>query len=285
VLRDRTDLRSDLFALGVIMYFLATGERPFGEPQSAGEWKRRLWRDPFPPRRWKEDIPPWLQEIIMRCLEVDPNARYASAAQLAFALQHPEQVALTERATRTARDGFLAVALRHYRATGLRSVRRKSVSGILSGAPIIMVAVDLATGSEALAEALRVAVRRIFVTEPSARVACVNVLKLSRLAPDVFETEEGRNLHLQCLIELKDWARTLHIEEGRLTYHVFESSDPAAAIVDYARNNHVDHIVVGARANSALRRYLGSVSSHVVAEAPCTVTVVRTSDAPAAAEA
>ncbi|HST95070.1 MAG TPA: universal stress protein, partial [Microvirga sp.] len=42
------------------------------------------------------------------------------------------------------------------------------------------------------------------------------------------------------------------------------------------RHNNVDHIVIGARASSALRRYLGSVSSQVVAEAPCSVTVVRT---------
>ena len=275
VLRDRSDPRSDIFALGVILYFLATGERPFGEPQRASEWRRRLWRDPFPPRRWQPDIPPWLQEIVLRCLEVDPDARYASAAQLAFDLQHPDQVALTARASRTSRDGFWTVVRRHYRASGTRSPRRKSVSGLLSRAPIIMAAVDLSAGSEALAEALRVAVRRVFATEPSARLACVNVLKVSRIVPDTFEDVSGRNPHLQRLIELKHWARELQIDEGRLTYHVFESPDPAAAIVDYARNNHVDHIVIGARANSALRRYLGSVSSRVVAEAPCTVTVVR----------
>src|SRR5262249_56035182 len=57
--------------------------------------------------------------------------------------------------------------------------------------------------------------------------------------------------------------------------HVLEAANPAVALLDYARNNNVDHIVVGARASSALRRYLGSVSAQVVAEAPCSVTVVR----------
>ena len=57
---------------------------------------------------------------------------------------------------------------------------------------------------------------------------------------------------------------------------MWEAPDPAAAPVYYARHNNVDHIVIGARASSALRRYLGSVSSRVVAEAPCSVTVVRT---------
>jgi protein-serine/threonine kinase len=45
--------------------------------------------------------------------------------------------------------------------------------------------------------------------------------------------------------------------------------------VDFAERNQVDHIVMGARGNSALRRYLGSVSSQVVAQTDCTVTVVR----------
>jgi nucleotide-binding universal stress UspA family protein len=56
---------------------------------------------------------------------------------------------------------------------------------------------------------------------------------------------------------------------------VLESTDPAGQLIDYARHNRVDHIVIGARGSSMVRRYLGSVSARVVAEAPCTVTVVR----------
>ena len=55
----------------------------------------------------------------------------------------------------------------------------------------------------------------------------------------------------------------------------------AGALADYARANRVDQIVIGARGSSSVRRFLGSVSSRVVAEAACTVTVVR---APAQAE-
>ena len=54
-----------------------------------------------------------------------------------------------------------------------------------------------------------------------------------------------------------------------------EAVDAAGSLIDFARTNRADHIVLGARASSALRRYLGSVSAQVVAEAPCTVTVVR----------
>jgi nucleotide-binding universal stress UspA family protein len=275
VLRDRTDPRSDIFALGVIMYFLATDERPFGEPQHAAEWRRRLWRDPFPPRSWNAQVPPWLQEVILRCLEVDPDRRYATAAQLAFDLQHPNEVTLTRRAERLHRDGFLTVLLRRLRASRAPApVRRKSVSGMLAGAPIVVAAVDL-DGDTRSADALRDAVRRVLVTDPSARLACVHVLKAARLTIDAWEDAQGRNLHLQRMIELKHWARALPIDPTRITYHVLEGSDPGAALVDYARNNEIDHLLLGARGATPLRRYLGSTSTHVVAQAPCTVTVVR----------
>jgi nucleotide-binding universal stress UspA family protein len=284
VLRDRTDPRSDIFALGVIMYFLATGERPFGEPQRAAEWRRRLWRDPFPPRSWNPQVPPWLQEIILRCLEVDPDRRYATAAQLAFDLQHPNEVALTRRAERLHRDGFLTVLLRRLRASRAPSPpRRKSVSGMLAGAPIVVAAVDLDSGAP-LADALRDAVRRVLVTDPSARLACVHVRKTAGLAIDPWEDAQGRNLHLQRMIELKHWACALPIDPTRITYHVLEGSDPGAALVEYARNNQIDHLLLGARGQTPLRRYLGSTSTHVVAQAPCTVTIVRAHRTAAIAE-
>jgi nucleotide-binding universal stress UspA family protein len=70
-------------------------------------------------------------------------------------------------------------------------------------------------------------------------------------------------------------ARPLGLPPERATGHVLENPDIAAALLDFARANGVGHIIMGARSSSALRRYLGSVSARVVAEAPCTVTVVR----------
>src|SRR6202022_431255 len=99
--------------------------------------------------------------------------------------------------------------------------------------------------------------------------------KLKRIALDDLDDGPGGSPRLERLVELKHWVRPLNLPEERVTFHVFEAVDPASALVDYARVNQVDHIVVGARGSSGLRRFLGSVSSRVVAEAPSTVTVVR----------
>jgi nucleotide-binding universal stress UspA family protein len=80
---------------------------------------------------------------------------------------------------------------------------------------------------------------------------------------------------VQRLVELKEWARTLDLPADRVSFHVLDAADPAAALIDFARANHVDHIVISARGSSAWWRHLGSVSARVAAEAPCTVTVVR----------
>jgi eukaryotic-like serine/threonine-protein kinase len=138
-----------------------------------------------------------------------------------------------------------------------------------------MAAVDLTTGTEELSDALVVAVRRVLATEPAARLACVNVLRSARIGLDPLADDQGRNPHLQRLVELKHWARSLPVPAERITFHVLEAADAAAALIDYARNNRIDHIVIGARGSSPLRRFLGSVSAKVVAEAACTVTVVR----------
>jgi nucleotide-binding universal stress UspA family protein len=78
------------------------------------------------------------------------------------------------------------------------------------------------------------------------------------------------------LVDLQNWARPLGSEAGRVTHHVLEAPDPGAAILEFVNANHVDHVVIGSRGSSTLRRYLGSVSSQVVAQATCTVTVVKT---------
>lgn len=275
VLHIRNDPRSDLFALGVLLYHLATGVRPHGFPTTVRGLRRRLYHDVVPPRTLNPAVPPWLQEIILRCLEVNPDQRHETAAQLAFELQNPDQVRLTARAGKRARDGLFKRMGRWWRTLGMEPAPRQSAARQLARAPIVVVAIDLERGSEALAEALRIAAQRILQTGPGARLACVAVQKTNRIAMDEFVDKQGRNIHVKYLVGLKHWARPLGIAAEKITYHVLEAPDPAAAIVGYAMVNDADHIVIGSRGSSTLRRYLGSVSSQVVAQAGCTVTVVK----------
>lgn len=271
----RNDPRSDLFALGALLYHLCTGKRALGNPGSLRGLRRRLFRDAVPPRALNPQVPPWLQEVIMRCLEVDPAKRYDTAAQLAFDLNNPQQVTLTARAAKTRRDGMTTVARRWLRSIGTEALPQQSAGGQLSQSPIVVAAIDLAQGSEALSELLRMTAHRIVQTAPGARLACVTVQKTNRIAIDVTVDKQGQNVHVKLLVGLKHWARHLQLPADKITFHVLEAPDPAAAIVDYARSNDVDHIVIGSRGSSSLRRYLGSVSSQVVAQADCTVTVVK----------
>jgi nucleotide-binding universal stress UspA family protein len=277
VMGVRSEPRSDLFALGAMLYFFTTGERPFGDPQRLNGLKRRIWRDPQPPRRLRKDCPDWLQEVILRCLEVQPERRHPTAAQLAFDLRHPGQVALTARARREKRDGWARTIQRRFHPDHQPRFARQRVEMEDAGAaaPIVIAAVDLAETDAALQAAVRGTVGRILATLPEARLACLNVLRQNRIALDMTLDEQGNNKHLQRLVELKHWAAPLGLPEGRATFHVLEAVNPASAILDHARANRVDHIVMGARAQSLKRRVLGSVSAEVAAEAPCSVTVVR----------
>jgi eukaryotic-like serine/threonine-protein kinase len=271
----RDDPRSDLFSLGVLLYFFTTGERPFGESETLRGMRRRLWRDPYPPRKLRPDYPPWLQEIVLRCLEIEPVWRHPTASQLAFELAHRDQVKLTARSERLKRDPLSTVLRRRFNRELTHPKARSDLATQLASGPIVAVALDLVEGSDALNEALRVTSERILATLPSARLACLNVLKLGRITIDRTLDEDGKNKHVDRLVTLRHWAQPLKLDENRLSVHVLEAIDPAAAILEFAAVNHVDHIVIGARQNSLARALLGSVSAKVAAEAPCTVTVVR----------
>jgi len=277
----RRDPRSDLFALGVMLYHFTTGARPFGAPDTVRGLRRRLYTDPVPPRALRPDCPPWLQEVILCCLEVDRDKRWQTGTEVATALRHPEGVHLTPRAERTASQGRLA-RLRRWAARRNAAPAAPPAASVMTQAmkgALIVAALDIDHASPALLEQLRETVRRIVAAEPGARLACIGVMKVGGLGVDEFVDDAGRPTHVKQLVRMRHWAAPigadLQLDERRLTVHVLEGPDAAAAIIDFAERGEAEHIVMGARGNSALRRYLGSVSSQVVAQSPCTVTVVR----------
>ena len=272
---QRGDPRSDIFALGVILYRLATGQLPFGAPESLAGMRRRLYLDPPPPRARRANIPEWLQEVILRCLAVRAENRYASAAQVADDLAHPEQIAITERGRRTRGTSWRTLLRRAWQAHFSAVALLPAPTRHLAHTPHVLAAIDTDPAHQALAQVQRDAVHRLIAGDAHWRLTCATVIDTSQATGGEDLPDLARTQHTQCLMELHHWARKLALPPERLRFVVLPGSDAASSLIDYARAHHVDHLVIGARGSSALRRFLGSVSSRVAAEAPCSVTVVR----------
>ena len=274
VLGVRTDPASDIFALGCILYQLASGEEPFGWPQTTAGMRRRLFQRPEPLRSLNADVPRWLEQIIEKCMEVDRARRYTDAGQVVHDLRNPDQVKLVERKGEA--KGLAARLRKLFRKNDARielAIRKSADMG--DGPPVVLAAVDLSHGLDELARQIRTETGIVLGARMDSRLACVTVLK-TEIIGDSKETDaDGRSHYVNLLVALKDWAHPLHLAEGRVSFHVLEAVSPAEAILDFAERNHAGHIVLGARASSALRRHLGSVSTKVVAEAKCSVSVVR----------
>lgn len=271
----RGDPRSDVFAIGVMLYELATRELPFGNPQTRGGLRQRLWMDPVPPRALRPDLPEWLQEVILHCLQGEAGRRYASAAHLALDLSDPSQIAVTALGRRMQATGFWAHLGRWLRAAGKDYQPSALPSRQIDAAPIVLVALPYRDVSDATLYSLRRAVARLLGTTPGARLACVTVIDPAEAAGHDSRTSET-TVHRRYLGMLRQWAQPLNLDSRTLSFHVIESGDVAQALLRYAQGNQVGVIVMGAATHGLhVQRLLATVPIKVAMAAPCTVILVK----------
>ncbi len=280
VLRTRSDPRSDLFALGVMLYEMTTGKLPFGVPRSMAGLRDRLWLDPVPPRVRTDDLPPWLQEIILRCLEPVAANRYQSAAHVAFDLRNPSQVMLTGRASKSRQSGLFAQAVRWWRARSVAPARHRLPRVLVNRAPVILAAVDTAHPDDERHPALRRAIAQLLTLSAEFRLICVSIIGGGPGAESQSVVYGMVSPQVDHMVRLRHWVESLQLPAQRLSLHVLEAANPADALVDFARQNHVDLIVVGAPGpDQEAMAWWRSVASGVTANAHCSVHVVRVPEA------
>jgi nucleotide-binding universal stress UspA family protein len=275
VVGTRGDPRSDVFALGVMLYELLTGELPFGNPQTDGGMRQRLWMRPKPPMALRADTPAWLQEVVLRCLLPQAEERYPSAAHLAFDLRHPDQVRLTELSRITAGWGFWKTLRRWIKAAGME-YRPSALPAQLQveRVPIVMVALPHTDVSEDIVYSMRLQTERALGNMPGARLAVVTVVSGSDMAASGAASETGQQL--AHLVRLQKWAEPLGMAGHQASFHVLEAGDVADALLRYAQSNEVSMIIMGAATHGLqMQRWVATVPIKVAMQAPCTVMLVK----------
>jgi eukaryotic-like serine/threonine-protein kinase len=106
------DRRSDVFALGIVLHECLTGDRLF-QGNSAADTIRRIWSvEPSDPSRGRDDVPPEVGSIVLRCLEKDRERRYDSAGEVAEALRR----VLRERGDTVDETDVEAMLAEHFHA-------------------------------------------------------------------------------------------------------------------------------------------------------------------------
>ncbi len=259
----RGDPRSDIFALGAILYQLLTHELPYGLPDSEAALRRRLWQAPPPPRRWRPEIPAWLQEVLLRCLAPEPVQRYPTAAHLAFDLRHPQQVRVTARGEVLHAAPVWTQWRRWWRAQRLLhqlpALRPARVPGEV---PIVLLAVPQEDTPADTLQALRRAALRALGTRPGARLACVTVLAPAARGDSLVQRRQ--------LAQLQRWAQGLEGPGHQTSCHVLVASDVATALLDWAQRNAVSDLVLGAGSAAS-----DGVAVRVARQATCHVQLVR----------
>lgn len=272
----RSDSRSDIFSIGVIMYELLTGELPFGNPQSMSGLRKRMWAEPFPPRAIRKEIPRWLQEVVLRCLEARADDRYQSATRLRQVLRDPDSVKLTERSERVEPPSFWESLKRWLRAAGYEPSPSPLPSRGNQNAPLMIAAIDTRQSDEDLRERMQTTAKNLLQAYPESRLICLSTIASTPTFEGNQESQTASGIVRGHLVQLMEWAKPLMLPPERISYHVLEALNPAARIVEFAKDNDASLILIGAshKLPNKVAPWRTSMTK-IVEDAPCSVHIVR----------
>ena len=272
----REDVRSDIFSFGVILYEMLTGELPFDNPQTLNGLKKRFWAQPTPPRAIRSEIPLWLQEIILRCLEPFAKDRYQSATHIRQLIKEPSSIKLTERSERIRPLSAWKSIKRWLKVAGYEPSPILRSEVIHEQAPLMVAAIDVSGDNQQMFERMQRAASNIMRVFPEGRISCIGVILSTPTFEGERETDSASGQFRGYLVRLMDWAKPLNMSVELISFHVFESLDPASKIVEFAKDNDAAIILIGASRFIPNRVVpWRSIMTKVVEEAHCSVHVVR----------
>ena len=246
ILGDKLDFRSDIFSLGIVLYQMVTGQKPFVEDDSHTVMQKIRLDRYTSPRKLNPLVPRQLEQVMARCMEKLPANRYGSTQALIDDLM--EFLATRVRTNHSAR---LVLFLREVgvisdaeadeilEAAGSRGTRRReqdrtlvkrtalSMSGVLVGMLISLAAIQLLARSstpshaaEPLAEARgsqKVGYVRV-VVEPWAEVHVDGRLRVITPTAERMELTPGRHFFKFVNPHYEPATREIAVEEGKLVH-------------------------------------------------------------------
>jgi eukaryotic-like serine/threonine-protein kinase len=187
---EKLDARTDIFALGIIFYELLTGDSPYKADTAMASLYKRTVESPRPPIELNPDIPRPLSNIVVHCLQIDKEKRYASTSEIL------QDLAIAQGT----RPGTLALPATPPTALGVWARSKKWVVGgtavALSALAIVVYVEKFRRSAKPVAAAPAVSLAILPFSNASGDA------KLDWLGPslaDMLSTDVGQSLHVRVI--------------------------------------------------------------------------------------